>query len=228
MIKTKDRREPTPRPGENRDGWMTFRHSGPLNVERLTPALIDVRDIVAGLSGINRFNGQLPTPITVLWHSLMVSELCAEHDAGTQLEALLHDVNEAYLGDPLRPVRMLASPRLKSLHHEIRATCLEASGLPGRHGEMSKAVHTADYTMLRYEAGLPFGFKKLPTWYPPLDEGERANTKRALKVVGQPRPGSDDAELHHTMFVQELWRLMPQEAPLRKSVEETLGLNEEY
>ena len=57
---------PTPLPGEDRRGWMTLRHSGPVNVERLTWDLVDVRDIIAGLSGINRFNGQQPNEITVL------------------------------------------------------------------------------------------------------------------------------------------------------------------
>ena len=81
----------TPLPGENRQGWMMFRYGGPLQLLELTPEQVDVRDIIHGLGQINRFNGQSARPIPVLWHSLMVMQLCAAHDPATSLEALFHD-----------------------------------------------------------------------------------------------------------------------------------------
>ncbi len=52
-------------------------------------------DIVHVLGGINRSIGQTREPITVLWHSVMVAELCRFEHFDTQLEALLHDAAEA-------------------------------------------------------------------------------------------------------------------------------------
>ena len=109
---TDENRRPTPLPGENREGWMMFRYGGPLQLLDLKPEQVDVRDIIHGLSQINRFNGQTSNPIPVLWHSLMVMQLCAVHDRATRLEALFHDAGETYVGDWIRPLRSVFGDRL--------------------------------------------------------------------------------------------------------------------
>jgi hypothetical protein len=67
------------------------------------PDEIRLDDIAAGLSKICRFGGQ-----TIRWYS--VAEHCvhmaAHAPAGLQLDALMHDATEAYLGDMVRPIKV--------------------------------------------------------------------------------------------------------------------------
>lgn len=58
---------------------------------------IDIRDIAHHLATINRWCGALHKPISVAQHSVHVSWLCK--GTGYELEGLLHDASEAYLGE---------------------------------------------------------------------------------------------------------------------------------
>lgn len=55
-----------------------------------------------GLRHINRFNGQLARPVSVLYHSLTVAELAPRP---LRLAALLHDGKEFLTGDLTRPFK---------------------------------------------------------------------------------------------------------------------------
>lgn len=65
---------------------------------------IDIEDIAHGLAYQCRFNGQTSAFYSVAQHSLMVADLVppALHRA-----ALLHDAAEAYLGDMVKPLKVL-------------------------------------------------------------------------------------------------------------------------
>jgi len=117
---TNENERPTPLPGDDREGWMMFRYGGPLQLLELTATQVDIRDIVHGLGQINRFNGQSARPIPVLWHSLMVMQLCAAEDRATRLEALFHDAAETYVGDWIRPLRSVMGDRLVRLRETVR------------------------------------------------------------------------------------------------------------
>lgn len=71
------------------------------------PDTVDIEDIAAHLSKINRFNGATREPYSVAQHSVLVARILAlaGHDAATQLWGLLHDAHEAYLGDMATPVQ---------------------------------------------------------------------------------------------------------------------------
>jgi uncharacterized protein len=58
---------------------------------------VDILDIAHHLATINRWCGALSEPISVAQHSVHVSWLCDGSDF--ELEALLHDASEAYLGE---------------------------------------------------------------------------------------------------------------------------------
>ena len=68
------------------NGWMIFQHAGPIELTKLRVEDVDIRDIAHGLNGINRFVGQTRYPISVLWHSLIVAELCRSEREEVQLE----------------------------------------------------------------------------------------------------------------------------------------------
>ena len=75
---------------------MMLRYGGAVQLQKLKPEQVDVRDIIHGLAHTNRFNGQSAIPITVLWHSLMLMQLCSAHGRATELEALFHDAADTY------------------------------------------------------------------------------------------------------------------------------------
>ena len=65
---------------------------------------IDIEDIAHGLAYTCRFNGQTTEFYSVAQHSLMVADLVADE---LKLEALMHDAAEAYLGDVVKPLKVL-------------------------------------------------------------------------------------------------------------------------
>ena len=69
-----------------------------------SPAQIVIGDIAHGLAHQCRFNGQTNQFYSVAQHSLMVAELVPP---AYRRAALLHDAAEAYLGDMVKPLKVL-------------------------------------------------------------------------------------------------------------------------
>ncbi|WP_432714393.1 hypothetical protein [Pedobacter sp.] len=69
-----------------------------------TPAMISLQDISTGLTNICRFGGQIKDFYSVAEHTMLVWHLCPDH---LKQAALLHDAAEAYLGDVIKPLKML-------------------------------------------------------------------------------------------------------------------------
>lgn len=69
------------------------------------PADIDIEDIATGLSRECRYGKQTQRFYSVAEHSLIVSTLVAQIEPRFELEALLHDCDEAYLPDMPRPLK---------------------------------------------------------------------------------------------------------------------------
>ena len=109
-------------------GWMCLLHSGPMNIEDLLPEDIDLRDIAGALALINRFTGQSRKAIPVIWHCRMVRELCRDHSRAVQLEALLHDAEEAYIGDWIQPLKHRFGSDLIEIKDQVHRACFDAAG----------------------------------------------------------------------------------------------------
>ena len=191
----------TPTTQENRTGWMLFHHTGVLNLERLTAAQVDIRDIVHGLGHINRFNGQTNKPISVLWHSLMVHALCESAGPKTALEALFHDAGETYVGDWIKPLSGLFGTGLTDLRRHVQQRCFEAVGIPDATEAHSPSVRIADKLIVRYEIQAQFGYNRFCTWYTPLTDQEKTRVEDSLEESRNAwrRPGTDrttNQELH--------------------------------
>ena len=84
--------------------WMQT-HSGrkffPLNPQ---PEDIVIEDIAHALAHICRYGGHINTHYSVAQHSVLVAS-CLPDDLA--LTGLLHDATEAYLGDVVRPLKVL-------------------------------------------------------------------------------------------------------------------------
>jgi hypothetical protein len=218
----KEQTKRTPLPGDDREGWMMFRYGGPLQLLELTPEQVDIRDITHGLAQINRFNGQSAIPISVLWHSLMVMQLCAAEDPATRLEALFHDAGEAYVGDWIRPLRSVMKGRPVELRDKIQKTVFEAAGLPDRSATLSEAVHRADNIMLRCEMQSPWGYGRIVSWYERPSPDESMAMQLALTRIGCPPRDQLARRRIRRLFLQHANRLVSPEAPIRASIDRAI------
>lgn len=70
----------------------------------LTSEMITLTDIATGLSNICRFGGQIQPFYSVAEHTILVWWLAPQH---LKRAALLHDAAEAYLGDVIKPFKVL-------------------------------------------------------------------------------------------------------------------------
>lgn len=84
---------------------FTGQHFNPLssNQKDLIRGII-IEDIARGLSNICRFNGQTNEFYSVAQHSVMVSDLMPQE---YKLAGLLHDASEPYVGDMVKPLKLL-------------------------------------------------------------------------------------------------------------------------
>ena len=79
------------------------------NIEDFPMEAIDIRDIATALSKICRFNGFMSGFYSVAEHSCLTMELLELMQVpritpALELATLLHDAEEAYVGDIIRPV----------------------------------------------------------------------------------------------------------------------------
>ena len=75
-----------------------------VDIHNPTPDMITLEDIACGLSKICRFGGQINEFYSVALHSCYVSQIAPPD---IRLEALLHDASEAYLGDIIKPLKVI-------------------------------------------------------------------------------------------------------------------------
>ena len=137
----------------------------------LRPEDICIEDIAHALACCNRFAGHVKRPISVAQHSIYVSRLC--DDTGYELQGLLHDASEAYLGDitkwlkatpALQAFRQVEDHAQKIIYRKFNCTAL-----------VSDVVEMADRIMVRFEGGKGFRHFTIdhPN-YPPLSATEIA------------------------------------------------------
>ena len=86
---------------------------------------VAIEDIAHGLAYQCRFNGQTQEFYSVAQHSLIVATLVP---ADLRLAALLHDAAEAYLGDMVKPLKVLL-PAFSAIEDEVSAIIATAFGL---------------------------------------------------------------------------------------------------
>lgn len=78
------------------------------NIEYPTPEMVDIHDIATALGMICRYNGQVPSFYSVAEHSVRVAEwLIQNGHPELALEGLMHDAAEAYIGDIVRPMKLM-------------------------------------------------------------------------------------------------------------------------
>lgn len=124
--------------------WL-LTHSG-LHFDLIDPQpdMIDVVDIIKGLSRESRFSGQTKIFYSVAQHCTLASEIVPEEFA---FEALMHDASEAYIKDIPRPLKQIL-PDYRLVEARIEAVIRDRFGLPAA---QSYPVTQADRIMLATE-----------------------------------------------------------------------------
>lgn len=185
------------------------------------PEIIDIRDIAAHLSKINRFSGATRPDwpgYTVAEHSVLVMhylETLYPGETALHLHGLLHDAHEAYTGDITSPMKNLPGMRevLAPVQEKIQRAIYAALDLDAPTGGESQAVHQADMVVLRLEAaylmesrGTGEQWSRLPT----LDK-----VAMGILLSGTLEEPLDHEEAN-TRFLHAYGRLSGKEAPGRK------------
>ncbi|BCB25924.1 hypothetical protein SKTS_08100 [Sulfurimicrobium lacus] len=97
---------------------------------------IEIEDIAHGLAYQCRFNGQTNAFYSVAQHSLIVASQVPDD---LQLAALLHDAAEAYLGDMVKPLKLLL-PAFSAIEDSVTRIIGERFGLDlSHHGDIKRA-----------------------------------------------------------------------------------------
>ncbi len=121
------------------------------------PETIDIKDIAHALALCNRYTGHTPRPYSVAQHSVLAS-YAAPYELA--FEALMHDAQEAYVGDCATTLKQLLQT-YKVIEGRLEAVVRKKYGLPV---EMTPAVKVIDSRMLKTEAKY-FGF----SWWDQID-----------------------------------------------------------
>ena len=124
--------------------WIYTNSGKHFNLITPRPEQICIDDIACGLSNICRFTGQLNEFYSVAQHSVLASLIVPPEFA---FEALMHDAQEAYLGDVSSPLKSLL-PDYRQIERVVEMVIRMNYGLPA---VMSSVVKHADLTMLATE-----------------------------------------------------------------------------
>jgi uncharacterized protein len=112
-----------------------------------TPEMIHIEDIATALSRICRFGGHSSAFYNVAQHSLLVTYK-VPHEA--KKWALMHDAAEAYLGDVIKPLKVLLEPHYRLIEERFEQAIIKAFDIPVT-DEIKEHVKKADQEMLEVE-----------------------------------------------------------------------------
>lgn len=111
------------------------------------PETFTIRDIACGLSKICRFGGQIEQWYSVAEHSIWCAHQAADdrHGFDVQLACLMHDAAEAFVGDVVKPLKMLL-PEYAEIERGMEAAIARKFGIDfDAHKEIIREI---DHAML--------------------------------------------------------------------------------
>ena len=108
---------------------------------------ICIEDIVHALSMLCRFGGHCREFYSVAQHSCLVADMVENVQPDAALAALMHDAEEAYIGDIIRPIKR-SVPEISNAGAEIELMIFQVFGIPH---PMPEVVKWADNVMLKNE-----------------------------------------------------------------------------
>ncbi len=137
-----------------------------LDLDAPRPEQFAIEDIAHSLSTTNRYGGHCAWPMWVAQHSIKVAEIVFATDPSQALAALLHELEEPWIGDWSSPLKWLLKQHdayALSLIAPIKRAGEVAFGL-APHSVDSPLIKNADLIMLATEKRDLFGPSPRPNW----------------------------------------------------------------
>ncbi|QAT43028.1 HD domain-containing protein [Aminipila luticellarii] len=156
--------------------YVTTYYKRKFNPTRAAEKDITIGDVAHALSLICRANGHLKIFFSVAQHSINCALEARERGLSQkiQLDCLLHDASEAYIGDVITPLKIQLSA-YKDYERELQATVLNALDVEPPNETEEKAIKEIDSCMLYHEFKLLHGdllFKTEPEIHISICESE--------------------------------------------------------
>ncbi len=135
-----------------KDAWMETASGGRIHIFDPQPGEIQLDDIVHALGLTCRYGGHCRVHYSVAQHSVHVADIIKKRggDETLQLQALLHDAAEAYIGDLPRPVKMWMS-QFKVLDNFLTSEIMKAFKVPLVDGDLGPEIHYVDMNICHDE-----------------------------------------------------------------------------
>lgn len=113
------------------------------------PSMVDIADIAYALAYTNRWGGHAAPAISVGQHSILVSDRLLKLKAPPmiQMQGLLHDAAEAYLGDIPTPIKAKL-PEYRAMEILVEAAIFDAFQV---NYPLDKQVHLVDVEVRNWE-----------------------------------------------------------------------------
>ncbi len=108
------------------------------------PDDILIEDIAHGLAYNCRWNGATKTYFSIAEHCCMMYDLVPDHLKKT---ALMHDCEEAYWGDIIKPLKNLLALEIRNKMRELRAMIFKKYGVK----EICEEIEAADFHLLQWD-----------------------------------------------------------------------------
>lgn len=100
------------------DGVINLHSGSKIKLDDPSPGDINIGDIAHALSHICRWGGHSPRFYSVAQHSVLVSYLAPKE---LRMAGLLHDSPEAYLGDVVKPLKVMLGDRYGIMELKFQA-----------------------------------------------------------------------------------------------------------
>jgi uncharacterized protein len=101
----------SPHPLHTLNGMMNVASGIKFNILCPKPDMICIEDIAIGLANKGHFSGQTPHYFSIAQHCLLalhnLLKVSCDDDCSLELAVLLHDAAEAYIGDIIKPIKVL-------------------------------------------------------------------------------------------------------------------------
>lgn len=174
-----------------------------LDLRNPRPDQFTLSDIAGGLSKICRFGGQIPAFYSVAEHCVHCAEQAARDGLNSLVQriALLHDAAEAFIGDVVKPLKIML-PEYAAVERRMETVIAAKYGLFGETPSVSTACWDAareiDRAMLIAERRAMFGVdgvvwfgealvrrleRTFWQWPPPRAEAEFLEAARKLGLT---------------------------------------------
>jgi 5'-deoxynucleotidase YfbR-like HD superfamily hydrolase len=107
------------------DGCMRTMTGKKLDIMNPCVSQIDILDIACGLANKAHFSGQYSGYFSIAEHCMMVANYTPE---AYKMVALLHDASEAYIGDMIKPLKVML-PEFQKIENRLQEVIFEAFNL---------------------------------------------------------------------------------------------------